>query len=118
MLPAFFFVNSLWDIIMADKAEEQCKCAGGTMKQGQCVLPKITFSAFIMSLNTSALFYLGEIPDPETGKKSQDLMLVHHTIDTLDMLKEKTVGNLRKEDATMLVDFISDLKMRYVKACG
>ena len=102
---------------MADENEQKCKCAGGTMKDGQCVLPKVTFSAFVMSLNSSALFYLGEIPDPTTGKKVLDLMLVQHTIDTLDMLIEKTAGNLSDDDANMIANFVGDLKLRYAKAC-
>ena len=100
---------------MADSNAEKCKCAGGKMKKGQCVLPKVTFSAFVMSLNTSALFYLGEIPDPVTGQKHVDLMLAQNTIDTLMMLEEKTGGNLSDEDANMISKFTHDLQVRFVK---
>lgn len=98
---------------MTDKEAQQCKCAGGTMKGGQCVLPQVTFSAFVMSLNTSALFYLGEIADPATGKKHVDLMLAQQTIETLVMLQDKTVGNLSDDDANMLVKFLEDLQDRF-----
>lgn len=101
---------------MAADEAEQCKCAGGTMKSGKCVLPQVTFSAFVMSLNTSALFYLGEIPDPATGLKHIDLMLAQHTIDTLTMLQEKSIGNLSDEDANMIHNFIGDLKIRFSEA--
>jgi hypothetical protein len=97
-------------------AEERCKCAGGEMVDGQCIMPEVTFLAFIISLNTSALFHLGEIADPETGGTRQDLVLAKHTIDTLDLLKEKTKGNLTDEEENMLEKFLYDLKMRYVKA--
>jgi hypothetical protein len=100
---------------MTDHNAEQCKCAGGKMKDGRCVMPKVTFSAFIMSLNTSALFYLGEIPDPATGRKHVDLMLAQNTIDTLMMLEEKTAGNLSAEDANMISKFTQDLQVRFVK---
>jgi len=86
------------------------------MVGGKCVLPEVTFSAFVMSLNTSALFHLGEIADPETGALNQNLMLAKHTIDTLDILKEKTKGNLTDEEDNMLTKFLYDLKMRYVAA--
>ncbi len=101
---------------MADEDAEKCKCVGGTMTGGQCDLPKVTFSAFMMSLNTSALFYLGEIPDPATGQKKVDLMLAQHTIDTLSMLEEMTVGNLSDEDANMISKFTVDLKKRFSAA--
>ena len=95
---------------------KKCKCSGGEMVGGKCVMPQVTFSAFVMSLNTSALFHLGEIADPETGAKTQNLMLAKHTIDTLAVLKEKTKGNLTGEEDNMLTKFLYDLKMRYVKA--
>ncbi len=88
---------------------------GKIRKDGKCVMPEVTFSAFILSLNTSALYHLGEIGDLQTGQKKQDLLLVKHTIDTLVMLEEKTKGNLAKEEADMLKNFLYDLKMRYVK---
>lgn len=98
------------------EAERKCKCAGGEMVDGKCVMPEVTFSAFIMSLNTSALFHLGELADPESGARTQDLVLAKHTIDTLNILQEKTKGNLTEEEENMLGKFLYDLKMRYVKA--
>ena len=98
---------------MSDKKADLCKCAGGTMKDGHCILPQVTFPAFVMSLNTSALFYLGEIADPATGQKHIDLMLAQHTLDTLTMLQEKTVGNLNDDDANMIAKFIEDLTSRF-----
>jgi hypothetical protein len=95
---------------------DECKaCPEGQVKRdGKCVMPEVTFTAFVMSLNTSALFHLGEISDPATGKKEQDLVLVKHTIDTLQLLEEKTKGNLTDEEQDLLRNALYDLKMRYV----
>lgn len=95
--------------------EEKCRCAGGVIKDGKCVMPEVTFTAFIMSLNTAALFHLGEIPDPATGKTAQDLVLAKHTIDTLDILEKKTKGNLSEDEKNILEKFTYDLKMRYIQ---
>lgn len=97
-------------------AEKKCKGAGGKIVSGKCVMPEVTFSAFVMSLNTAALYHLGEIADPETGASRQDLMLAKHTIDTLDLLQQKTKGNLSEDESSMLTKFLYDLKMRYVQA--
>ena len=96
--------------------KEECKpCPEGHVKrEGKCVMPEVTFTAFVMSLNTSALFHLGEISDPTTGEKSQDLVLVKHTIDTLQLLEDKTKGNLTDEEQDILKNALYDLKMRYV----
>lgn len=99
-----------------NEAEKRCKCAGGEMVDGKCVMPEVTFLAFVMSLNTSALFHLGQIADPETGSYRQDLILAKHTIDTLDLLKKKTKGNLTDEEDNILGKVVYDLKMRYVEA--
>ena len=77
-------------------------------------MPEVTFTAFVMSLNTSALFHLGEISDPFTNEKNQDLVLAKHTIDTLQLLEDKTQGNLNDEEQDLLKHVLYDLKMRYV----
>jgi len=95
---------------------EECKpCPEGQVrKDGKCVMPEVTFTAFVMSLNTSALFHLGEISDPLTNEKTQDLVLVKHTIDTLKLLEDKTKGNLSGEEQDILKHVLYDLQMRYV----
>lgn len=100
--------------------EKDCKACpeGQVYRDGKCLMPEVTFTAFIMSLNTAALFHCGELADPETGESRQDLVLVRHTIDTLDLLKEKTVGNLSKDEENLLETVLYDLKLRYVKLTG
>jgi hypothetical protein len=98
-----------------EKNEECKQCPEGQVrKDGKCVMPEVTLTAFVMSLNTSALFHLGEISDPVTGDKNQDLVLAKHTIDTLKLLQDKTKGNLNAEEQDLLRHVLYDLKMRYV----
>ncbi len=105
--------------MMSDQEKECRKCPEGqVLRDGKCVLPEVTFTTFVMSLNTAALFHFGELADPETGKTAQDLMLAKHTIDTLKLLQEKTVGNLSKDEENLLETVLYDLKLRYVKAAG
>ncbi len=75
----------------------------------------ITFSTFILSLNTAALVHLGEIPDPITNKKQVNLTLAKQTIDTLEMLKEKTKGNLSIDEEKLLQSIIYELKIKFLK---
>ncbi len=75
----------------------------------------ITFSTFILSLNTAALVHMGELPDPITKEKKVNLTLAKQVIETLEMLKEKTKGNLTPEEEHLFTSILFDLKLRYVK---
>jgi hypothetical protein len=71
----------------------------------------LNFSTFILSLTTSMLVNLGELPDPVTNKRGVNLSLAKQTIGIIEILKEKTRGNLMD-----MVLF--DLRMKYVSAAA
>jgi hypothetical protein len=95
---------------------EQTCPEGQIRREGKCIMPEVTFAAFIISLNTSALFHLGEICAPGSEEKIKDLVLAKHAIDTLKLIYEKTSGNLTDEEDDLLKTVLFDLKMRYVQA--
>ena len=76
----------------------------------------MTFEALIFSLSTTALLQLGMAPHPETGRQEKDLPGAKQTIDILEMLQQKTRGNLTADEGQMLEECLYDLKMTYVKA--
>ena len=102
---------------MSEQERSECGCPEGKIRnsEGRCVMPEVTFSSFILSLNTSALYHMGEIADPQTGEKTQDLELAKNAIDTLAMLKEKTEGNLDADEGQLLTSIVYELKMRFVQ---
>ncbi len=81
-------------------------------------LPEINFSTFIFSLNASALVHLGAIEDPALGQKVKNLSLAKQTIDILNMLEEKTQGNLNKDEENIMRNILYDLRIAYVKETG
>ncbi len=89
-----------------------------TQESQQMSMPQVTFSTFILSMSSSALVQLGEVPDPASGAKHQDKLMAKHSIDLLDMLKEKTRGNLDAQEEQMLESILFELKMKYVKIFG
>jgi len=80
-------------------------------------LPRIDFASFALSLGTSALYHMGLVGDPETGKPvaEANLALARQTIDTLEMLEAKTRGNLDAEEAKLLESLLYELRMRFVE---
>ncbi|HSR13052.1 MAG TPA: DUF1844 domain-containing protein [Thermodesulfobacteriota bacterium] len=95
-------------------AEERKEQA--TPGAGEPELPEINFSSFILSLSTSALLNLGEVPDPQTSKTEKSLPLAKQSIDILGLLKEKTRGNLTSDEEKLLEHLLADLRWRYVRA--
>jgi len=80
-------------------------------------LPRVDFSTFVISLATSALFHMGIAGDPEKGEPPpKNLVLARQTIDTLEMLAEKTQGNLGDQEAKLLKTVLYEIHMRFVEA--
>ncbi len=79
-------------------------------------LPGVNFTSFIFSLSSTALFHLGDIPDPQTGKTTLDLTMAKNSIDTISMLQEKTAGNLTDDEQKFTESILADLRWRFVKA--
>ncbi len=94
-------------------AEEEQKQKSGTSEQEGF---KMDFSAFVLSLNASAIIHLGDIPDPNTKERAVNLPAAKHTVDILELIQEKTEGNLTEEEKKLLDDVIYSLRMRYVQA--
>jgi hypothetical protein len=80
--------------------------------------PPVNFTNFVISLSTSALFHFGDFPESEGGKAEKNLPAVKQTIDILDMLNEKTKGNLDQNEDNLIKGVLYELKMRYVKEKG
>ena len=74
------------------------------------------FSYFVSGLAMQGMMALGLIQEPGAVAKPQaDLGLAKHVIDTLQMLSEKTKGNLTKEEATMLKSALYELQVKFVE---
>jgi len=76
----------------------------------------MTFSTLLLSLGTSALAHLGEVPDPMGGEPKVNLGMARQTIDIIGMLEEKTKGNLTDEEQKLLTNLLYDLRIRFVQA--
>jgi hypothetical protein len=63
--------------------------------------------------NTSAMQGLGKMADP-TGKVSRNLEYVSQTIDLMEMLKDKTKGNVSEDIEKELDGMLSELRLNYV----
>lgn len=76
------------------------------------------FAHLISRLAQEALFFMGDIPDPATGKPEPNLGAASWTIDTIDMLRAKTKGNLDGEESRLLEGYLAELRVRFLRASG
>lgn len=103
-------------IFKKKKVEEPPAEKPETEKQEDIPLPEINFATFILSMSGSVMLHIGEVPNPETGQTEKNLALAKQSIDILEMLKEKTKGNLTSDEEKLFDNALYDLRMRFVKA--
>jgi hypothetical protein len=76
---------------------------------------EVNFINFINGLGLECLVALGKIENPLTKSKEKNLKQARYIIDTLDMIKNKTKGNLNQEEEKQLDELLVYLKMLYVE---
>ena len=79
------------------------------------MLPPLDFTSLFLPFYTQALFKLGAAEDPISQKFDENIDLAKRFIDLLDLLKEKTKGNLKPEEDTLLINGLHQLKMLYME---
>jgi hypothetical protein len=100
---------------MAEASKESTSDSTQPTEQERPQLPPVDFSAFIAELGTTALAYLGGFQNPETKEILVDLEMAKRTIDTIDLLKEKTEGNLTAPESNLLDNTLYNLRMTYIR---
>jgi Domain of unknown function (DUF1844) len=73
----------------------------------------IDFTSFILSLSSSAIMAMGEMNNPHADNNT-DFCMARETIKIIEMLSEKTKGNLTGEERGVVDSVLIDLRMQYV----
>lgn len=92
---------------MSEESKESTQQQSGELK--------MDFSAFILSLNASSMIHMGEIPDPHSMERTVNLPAAKHTIEILEIIEDKTRGNLDDKEKKLLEDILYNLRMKYVQ---
>lgn len=75
---------------------------------------EIMFTQLVLMFHTAAMQQMGKLKNPMTDKIERNLDAAKNSIDLLDMLKEKTNGNLSDDEARLLRQVIQELKLNFV----
>ena len=79
--------------------------------------PALSFTAFVLSLASTAAIHFGDLPDPVTGERgASNLEGATQMIEILSLLEQKTRGNLTAEERQVLGQLLYELRMRFVEA--
>ncbi len=89
--------------------------APGKSSNAPMQLPPASFETLVSMLFTQCLAALGHLPD-ESGKPAPaNKPLAKHFIDTVEILGEKTKGNLSEGESRMLNEGLHAMRMAFVQ---
>ena len=72
------------------------------------------FLQLVLGLQQAAMVGLGKLMNPVTGKLEKSLEAARNTIDTLGAIEARTRGNLEPDEARVLAQVLSELRMNYL----
>ena len=104
--------------ILAAQEEAEKKDEPQEEEKPRGPLPEGNFAALISMLATQALFAMGLLQLKGQEERKPDLELAKYNIDMLQILQEKTSGNLTEEEEAVLGNTLNELRMGYVKIAG
>ena len=73
------------------------------------------FIELVMMNAQQAALCLGQMAHPSTGKAEVNLDAARMFIDHLEIIKEKTLGNLNKDEEKILTNVLSELQLAFVQ---
>ncbi|MDZ4658249.1 MAG: DUF1844 domain-containing protein [Bythopirellula sp.] len=77
-------------------------------------LPPASFEMLVTTFASEAMVALGQLPNPFTNEHSISWEHARYTIDMLQVLQDKTKGNLSPEEAGMLETILHQLRLAFV----
>jgi hypothetical protein len=84
-------------------------------RSGQEFLPPLDFSSIVFPFYSQALLKLGLLGDADKSEPEVNLDLARRLIDILDLLKNRTRGNLQADEERSLDSCLQQLRMRYLE---
>jgi hypothetical protein len=73
------------------------------------------FLQLVLGLSQAGMMALGKLMNPVTRKVEVNLEAARDTIDTLEAVESRTRGNLEPDEARVLRQALTDLRLNYVE---
>ena len=78
----------------------------------------IMYYQLVLSMQAATMQHLGKVMSPVTGKVERNLEAARYSIDMLEMLQRKTVGNLSSDEQKLLDHVLHELRLNYLDETG
>ena len=75
----------------------------------------LDFPQFILSISQLAFMFLGDLPNPQHGRRERNVVAAKQQIDLIELLQEKTRGNLTADEDRLVSTLLYELRMRFVE---
>ncbi len=97
--------------------EEEGRSAGAVADRAEPspAPAQVSFHTLVSYRATTALFQLGLLAGPTGERIPLDLSNARRTLDLLDILQEKTRGNLTTEETKLLDDVLYELRLSFLE---
>ena len=115
------YVDESWkDAVAGEKEKKSEPLVGGetsapSQDESEAEYGELNFLNYLSSLVFQSMIFLGDMPNPMTQQPEKNLRQAKFLIDTLALLREKTKGNLTKQEEDLLNGSLYELQMRYVE---
>ncbi len=110
------YVDESWKDSVSQ--EKELGGSGASQPEVHEAVPEVNFITYLTSLAFQAMIFLGELENPVTKKTERNLPQAKFLIDTLTMLRDKTKGNLTKEEEDLLNSAVYELQLKFVEQVG
>jgi hypothetical protein len=94
----------------ADQSSE----AAARDEAGPDMVPPATLEMLVTMLFTQAMAALGQLPGPDGNMGPVNKPFAKYFIDTVELLGEKTKGNLSEDEAKMISESLHAMRMAFV----
>jgi hypothetical protein len=81
-------------------------------------IPPASLEMLLTMLATEAMVALGQIPHPATGRPQADLGQAQYLIDLVEVMREKTKGNLSANEQQLMETLLHQLRLAYVESAA
>ncbi|MBF0440497.1 MAG: DUF1844 domain-containing protein [Oligoflexales bacterium] len=76
---------------------------------------EVDFSGLILGFCSAALTYMGYSVDGKIGSGKKNLILAKQNIDFIEILRDKTKGNLLEDEKQLIEQVLTDLRIKYIE---